>query len=32
MAGHWLTIGWAGLLLALGLGLPRVLALTPKRR
>lgn len=32
MAGHWLTLGWAALLLMLGLGLPRVLALTPKRR
>jgi apolipoprotein N-acyltransferase len=32
MAGHWLTMGWAALLLALGLALPRVLALTPKRR
>jgi apolipoprotein N-acyltransferase len=36
MAGHWLTLGWAALLLALGLAQrwfgPRVLALTPKRR
>ena len=32
MFGHWLTLGWAALLLALGLTLPRVLALTPKRR
>jgi apolipoprotein N-acyltransferase len=30
--GHILTLGWAGLLLLLGLGLPRVLALLSARR
>lgn len=30
--GHGLTLAWAGLLLALGLGLPRVLALARARR
>ena len=29
--GHWLTLGWAALLMTLGLGLPRVLAL-PRAR
>lgn len=32
MAGHWATLGWAALFTALGLALPRVLALTSKRR
>ena len=27
LAGHWLTLAWAGLFLMLGLSLPRVLAL-----
>ncbi len=31
LAGHWLTLGWAALFLLLGLGLPRVLALTRSR-
>ncbi|MDP5102706.1 MAG: apolipoprotein N-acyltransferase [Erythrobacter sp.] len=30
-AGHWLTFGWALMLIALGLGLPRVLALIRAR-
>jgi apolipoprotein N-acyltransferase len=30
-AGHWLTFGWAALLIALGLGLPRALALARAR-
>ncbi len=30
--GHALTLGWAGLFIALGLGLPRVLALARARR
>jgi len=29
--GHWLTLGWAGLLIGLGLALPRVLALARAR-
>lgn len=29
--GHWLTLGWAAALILLGLGLPRVLALTRAR-
>ncbi|HSJ78134.1 MAG TPA: apolipoprotein N-acyltransferase, partial [Erythrobacter sp.] len=29
--GHWLTLGWALVLIALGFGLPRVLALTRAR-
>jgi apolipoprotein N-acyltransferase len=31
-AGHWLTLGWAMVLIALGLALPRVLALIRTRR
>ncbi|MCR9180555.1 MAG: apolipoprotein N-acyltransferase [Erythrobacteraceae bacterium] len=30
-AGHWLTLGWAAVLIALGLGLPRALALARAR-
>jgi len=30
-AGHWLTLGWAAVLIGLGLGLPRALALTRAR-
>ncbi|MEQ5788358.1 apolipoprotein N-acyltransferase [Erythrobacter sp. NFXS35] len=30
-AGHWLTLAWAALLIALGLGLPRALALARVR-
>jgi apolipoprotein N-acyltransferase len=30
-AGHWLTLGWGLVFIALGLGLPRVLALTRAR-
>jgi apolipoprotein N-acyltransferase len=30
--GHWLTLGWAALFIALGLALPRVLALANARR
>ena len=31
LAGHWLTLAWAGLFLMLGLSLPRVLALARAR-